>query len=430
MKFESNKDIIKAVGKWIVTLEGAEWTKMCSKAKQSSISQLSIPGFRKGKVPSNLIGKYINDAKILGEAQRMAIKPAYNFAIDQKSDLKPFTSPIPSILRLSKEMCKIEFSFDLAPEVEVKKYKGFSELEKNSFKPSKAILDTELNKYRDRFAVFIDKSNNTVEKGDSVKFDFEGFVDDKAFPNGSASDFTLEIGSNNFIPGFEDKMIGIKKDESKTIEVRFPKEYHVEDLQDKLASFKLEIKEIKGKELPKMDNEFVKDLNLPGISDIESLNNFIKDTVKEKMEIEEKNRFADTLFRAIVKDSKIIIPETIIKKDVKKLKIEFEQKLQAQQMDMKTYKKKSRLSDKDIEESLFNDAKERIENGIIIDQIQTKENIKISESDIGKEYEKLAKKFNIEVSKLKDGLFETKAIKDMLIQKKVLTFLYEENGNK
>lgn len=430
MKFKAEKIQDKGIGKWYVTIDGTEWTDYIKKAEKKAAEQLEVPGFRKGKVPTDLIKKHLTEAKILDAAHHLVVNKAYKFAFDQKSDIEPFSSPVPSVQKISKTEYILQLEFDLKPEVKISKYTGFTdkELKKTKIEVKKADIDDNINQLRNRFAIFKPKTTE-ITTGDTVIFDFEGFVDGKPFKGGKATDFTLEIGSGQFIPGFEEAMIGLKTGDKKEINVTFPADYHVEELKSTPAIFKLNIKEVKTKELPELNDELAKDVNLKGIDTLAKLEAHVKNNIYEQLLKQEYDHFIGHLFRLIAEDSKIALPESIIRKEANQLKHEFEQKLQGQQMDIKTYKKRTGMSEEDIFNELFKDAKNRLENGVIVDAVVQNENITATDAEIDEQYEKLGKQFGIDGKALKETkLVSDQQVKEQVMHDKVFAFLYQNNG--
>ncbi|ELL44218.1 trigger factor [Spiroplasma melliferum] len=430
MKFKAEKIQDKGIGKWYVIIDGTEWTDYIQKAEKKAAEQLEVPGFRKGKVPTDLVKKHLTEAKILDAAHHLVVNKAYKFAFDQKSDIEPFSSPVPSVQKISKTEYILQLEFDLKPEVKISKYTGFTDkqLKKTKIEVKKAEIEDNINQLRNRFAIFKPKTTE-ITTGDTVIFDFECFVDGKPFKGGKATDFTLEIGSGQFIPGFEDAMIGLKTGDKKEINVTFPADYHVEELKATPAIFKLNIKEVKTKELPELNDELAKDVNLKGIDTLAKLEVHVKNNIYEQLLKQEYDHFIGHLFRLIAEDSKIALPESIIRKEANQLKHEFEQKLQGQQLDMKTYKKRTGMSEEDIFNELFKDAKNRLENGVIVDAVVQNENITATEAEIDEQYEKLGKQFGIDGKTLKETkLVSDQQVKEQVIHDKVFAFLYQNNG--
>lgn len=428
MKFDvkvNNKD---HNAQWIVTIEGEEWQNILKKAENKLKSKIEIPGFRKGKVPEQILRKHVNEGRILGEAHDVAFKDAYNFAITQESKVTPFSDPTPSILELTMEKYIVQFEFDLKPEIDIKKYKDFKTVKKEQVKVTSEEIERELKLVRDRFALYQLK-DGPIEKGDAAFFDYEGFIDNVGFPGGKGEDFELEIGSNQFIPGFEDAMIGLKAGTKTEINVKFPDDYHEESLQGKPALFKINLKEVKLKQLPELNDELTKDLNIENVNTIGELKTYIENELKKVKENQEKERFIEEVLREIAKDAKIVLPKSVIEKERKKLFEEFQTTLKSRGLNLDQYKKLTSLTDEKINEELLDDAKSRIENSLIFEVIRKNEKFDITEEEIDKEYEKLAAKFNIDVELLKNGKMVPKErITEQLESQKLVQFLFDNNG--
>ncbi|WP_381415132.1 trigger factor [Spiroplasma endosymbiont of Anurida maritima] len=428
MKFNASKLENKGIGTWEVKISGDEWKEIIKKAESKAKSEIEVPGFRKGKLPENLVKKHLTESRILDSAHRLAVNKAYQFALDQKSDVQPFSTPDLSVKMLSITEYILEIKFDIKPEVNIKKYKGFTNVKKVKPVLDKKHVEEHLLQIREKFAIFKNK-DGAIAAGDSVKFDFEGYMDGKKFDGGAGKDFVLEIGSGQFIPGFEEQMIGMKKGDKKEIEVTFPSTYQVEKLANKPATFKLNIKEVQVKELPELNDDLAKDVNLQGIDTLDKLVKYTEDSVMKEIISNSKNDFIGEIFRTIAKDSNIVIPESIIKKEAQKLYKEFEEKVKQQNIDLKTYKKRTGLTDEQISSELFNDAKVRLENGLIVEHVNNNETFEITDKDIEQEFDNLGKQYGIEGSKLKElNLISESQIKDQVKQTKLFDFLYENNG--
>ncbi|QHX36561.1 trigger factor [Spiroplasma sp. BIUS-1] len=429
MKFSAKKIAEKGQGTWIVTIDGKEWEEAVKKGKNKAAANIEIPGFRKGKAPKEKIEQYLTPVKYLNAAVQSIMEKAWEFARDQKSDIEPFTSPVPTPVKISEKECELHFVFDLKPEIKIGKYKGIThkDLVKEEIKVEKDELEKAIDQYRERFVMEkIKEEGGKIAKGDSVTFDFEGFIDGVAFKGGKGLDFKLTIGSGQMIPGFEDQMIGKTLGES-SINVVFPEDY-TPDLKGKAAEFKLNVKEIKERILPSKDDELVKDLNLPGIKTYKELEDSLKTQIKDQKSTQSKNIFVNKVIDLIREDSKIEIPKSAINKEIDTLYREFEAKVQSQKLTMKEYKKQTGLSDEDIRNELFDDAKKRIESYLITDQVRNTEKFEVSKEEIEAKYEALAKTFGVETDFIKNSLLPEPQIKEEIIREKIVDFLYSNNG--
>ncbi len=425
MKFIEKVNKEKGTGIWTVIIENEEWNSYLSKAKKRILDNLEIKGFRKGKVPQSIANKHITEGNVLKNTHYFALTPAYNFAIGQKNKAETFGRIRPIVKKLSVAEYVLELHFDLKPEINIKKYTGFN-IPKKEIKVTKEEQDREIAEYTNKYAMFED-DKGPIKNKNWIIFDFKGYIDDVAFPGGEGKKYELEIGSKKFIDGFEEQLIGMKKGDEKSIKVTFPADYAKIDLQNKTARFDVKIHEVKTKKDPELTEELIIGLNIKGVSTLEQFKNFIKKQIKDKKEAEYKDEFLSTLFQKIAKDSNVIIPESIIKKEIEVLKKELEDRLTAKNINIKTYKQISGLTDDDIETNLFEDAKIRIEGQIIKEHILNNEKITVDDKEVEKEYETLAERFNIDVKMLKDGIIKKDRLINQIKNKKLNDFLYKNN---
>lgn len=430
MKFKTEKIKNKWIGKWYIIIDNEEWIYYIKKAEKKALEQLEIPGFRKGKVPIKLIEKKITETKILNIANKLVFNKAYKFAFDQKSDIKPFSTPIPSIKKICKTEYILQLKFDLKPEIKINKYIGFvdEKLKKTKIKVKKENIDENINKLLNCFKTFIKKTTE-ITIGDIVILDFEGFINGKPFKGNKKTNFTLEIGSNKFIHEFENALIGLKAGDKKEINITFPENYHIKKLKKTEVIFKINIKNVKIKKIPELNNEFIKNINLKNINTLIKFKKYIKNNIYEQLLKKEYNKFINNLFRLIAKDSKIIFPESIINKEINKLKNIFEQKLKDKQINIKTYKKQTGITEKDIFNELFKDAKNYLEDNAIINTVIKNENITANKIEINKQYKKIKEQIEINNKIFKKTEYISKEqIKEQIINFKVFSFLYQNNG--
>ena len=425
MYFQEKKEIKEGKGYWTVIVNDLEWKQAIEKAEKTLASNLIVPGFRKGKVPQHLVAQHLTKNNVLKQAHKSTINHAYNFALKQDYKIKPFDKTLNTkVLKINSEEYVVEFSFDLIPVFAIKKYKGFN-IPKNVITVTDKEIETEIAKFVNEFAMLSDKTG-AIKKGDVVILDFKGHVDNKLIFNGAAKDYELEIGSNSFIPGFEEKLIGLNKDTKTKIKVVFPKDYPKKELQNKETIFDIHIKKIQRKRLPELTDALVKDFDYQNTKTIPEFKKALKDTIKKNKLNEEYTSFKNKLFREIATESGLIIPSQIIDKEVNRLKRIFEQKVIDNKLDIKSYRKQTGLTDENIKSYLLTDAKNNIENTIIIQHILKSENLKATKEQIDKEYNKLSKEYNIPVETVKT-LVDDKRIQEMALSDTLLQFIYNNN---
>ncbi|WFQ96039.1 FKBP-type peptidylprolyl isomerase [Mycoplasma feriruminatoris] len=428
MIFAQEKFVDQGQGKWTVTIENDQWSEFLKKAKNRLKANLVVPGFRKGKAPESETAKYLTPIKVYNEAFKLVVKPAFDFALSQENKIQNDNSPTPVIVKVSDKEIVIDFVFDLVLELKVGEYKNISTVKKVEVVVNQEDVDSVIDMYRSRFAMQKEKeANDQIKKGDIVTFDFKGYVDDQAFEGGEAKDFVLEIGSNQFVPGFEDSMIGLKVGDNQEINVKFPEEY-IPSLAGKDAKFVLNIKNIKEKILPAKDDELVKDLGLPEISTYEQLEQKVKADVLEQKTKISKSEFVENVIDEIIKNSEFQIPKTIVDRQLKDVRKEFEDQLAQQKITLEKYKEITKITQEEIDEELKSDAIHRIKSFLVASEIKNKENIVASEEDINKKFEEFANLYGIQAEQIK-SLIDNQAIRHQVESELLETFIFENNGN-
>lgn len=426
MKFTSKKNETENRATYTVTFELNEWEASIKSAKNRLRSNLEIPGFRKGKVPEAIVKKHLTDNKILNEAHKKAVEQAWLFAIEQNDALTPFGKPTLNIDALSMTEYIVSFTFDLKPEVKVTNYTNIK-LEKVANTVDETEVATTIKQLQEKLALLVIKEA-PIAKGDIVIFDFKGFKDGEAFAGGTAEDFQLEIGSNKFIPGFEEQMIGLKAGEEKDLVVTFPEEYPEASLAGQEATFKVNIKEVKTKQLPEINDDLAKDANIEGVTTLEQLEAFIKTNLLKKNHEALKNDFINKLLEKIASESHVAIPQSVIESEALNLQEEFEKKLLEKNVDLKQYLKMAKLTEAEVKTELQNNAKIRITNHLILEAIMTQEKIEISSEEVETEIAELATFYKMSVAEAKKNISDLTVIEEALKRRKVIDFLYNNNG--
>ncbi|WP_342223491.1 trigger factor [Spiroplasma endosymbiont of Asaphidion curtum] len=426
MKFTSKKNIEENKGKYIVEFELKEWKDIIKKATNKLKARLQIPGFRKGKVPEEMVEKYLSDAEILNEAHGVAAGKAWQFALLQNDPLQPFNQPSWDIDTLSMKKYIISFEFDLKPKVEVEKYKNIK-IEKMANIVNDEDVNQALIQLQEKSAI-LEIKEDKIANGDVVIFDFEGFKDGESFAGGKVENFNLEIGSKKFIPGFEEQMIGLITGEEKDLLVLFPKDYLQPDLAGKEVTFKVKIKEVKNKIVPEINDDLAKDANIDGVEDLAQLKNFIKENLIKQNKEKIKEEFINNLLLEISKTATIHISESVIDKEVLNLQGEFEQKLKEQNINLKQYLKLTKLTELDIKKELRANAKDKITKYLILEEIIKQENIQVNNDEVEQEIIEFAKVYKVTPEKVKNEIIDTSIVEEGLRHRKLLNFLYENNG--
>ena len=395
-------------------LEGA-----LQKAYQKQKSRINVPGFRKGKVPRQLIEKMYGPEIFYDDAANALIPEAYSKAYDE-SGLEIVSQPKIDVTQIEKGKPFI-FTAEVAtkPEVELGEYKGI-EVPKYSNRVTQKEIDAKLEEEQLKNARTITVEGRPVQDKDEVVLDFEGFVDGEAFEGGKGENYPLTIGSGSFIPGFEEQLIGAEPEKEVEVKVTFPEDYHAEDLKGKEAVFKCTVHEIKAKELPEIDDEFAAE-----VSEFETLEDYkadikekIRDRKKEAANTERENKIVDAAVEAATMD----IPEAMIEEQVQQMTDEFAQRLSYQGLSMEQYLMFSGMDAQKFADDLKPQAVKRIETRLVLEAIAKAEDITASEEDFKAELEKMAGMYQMETEQLEkiiQGAQKDQMMDDIAVQKAV-----------
>lgn len=376
-----------------IELDEGKFQEAIQKAFQKNKGRFNIPGFRKGKVPKKIIETYYGEEIFYEDAINIMLPEAYDKAIEDLN-LEPVDTPEIDVDEIEKgKPVVVKVQVDVKPEVELGEYKSI-ELEKIEYNVSDEMVDNELKSIQEMNSRITDAGDREVKEGDILTIDFAGFVDGEQFPGGTAENQQLEIGSNRFIPGFEEQLIGKKKGEEVEVNVKFPEEYHEESLKGKDAMFKVTIHEIKEKELPELDDEFAKD-----VSEFDTLEEYKKD-IKERLEknlkrreqIEKENK----VIEKVVELSSVDIPEGMINSQLENEIGEFDYRLRMQGLELEQYLNITGSNIEELKTQLRPVAEKRVRADLVLEAIAKAENIEVTDEDIDNELEKLAEEYNQE----------------------------------
>ncbi len=371
-----------------VVADKAQWQDEQAKAQKVLAENLTMKGFRKGKVPADIAKKSISQEEVFQKAIKKTLDVLVQKAADEIKDEFILDGPTYNVKKISNTELEVDFIYPLYPEIKMSDYKKLG-IKLDEVKSDAKAIDAEIEKLQAQHALLIDK--DVVAKGSVVNFDFEGFVEGKAFEGGKAEKFDLEIGSGQFIPGFEDKMVGLKKGDKKDIEVTFPKEYQSPDLQGKKATFKIVIHSVKEKELPKLDDNFVKEMGIPKAKTVEALKSYIKDNLELQGVQQARAAFQRKAFDKIKKDTEIILPSQLVYKEMATIAKQFEDGLKQQGLEKAQYMEMAGLNQVALESQFKSQAEDRLKDSLIFAEIAKLEKITLEEKDYNAEYVKLAK---------------------------------------
>ena len=388
--------------------------------------QINIPGFRKGKVPRQMIEKMYGPEVFYDEAANNMIPDAYAKAYDE-SELDIVSQPKIEVVQMEKGKPFI-FTAEVAtkPEVTLGDYKGLK-VDKVSTRVTQKEVDEEIEKERERNARTIEVTDRAVQDKDEVTLDFEGFVDGVAFEGGKGEDYPLTIGSGSFIPGFEEQLIGAEIDKEVEVNVTFPKEYHSEELAGKDATFKCTVHTIKAKELPELDDEFASE-----VSECETMDAYraeVKKNIKERKERTGKEKKENQAVDQAIETAQMDLTEAMIEFQVRQMEDDFARRIQQQGLTVEQYFQFTGMTAEKMMEEMRPQAEKSIKTRLVLEAIVKAENIEVSDERVEEELTKMAEAYQMEVEKLKEfmGENEKKQIKEDLAVQEAITLLVNES---
>ncbi|WP_342601383.1 trigger factor [Psychrobacillus sp. FSL H8-0483] len=405
-----------------VEVTAEEVSKGLDQAFKKVVKQINVPGFRKGKMPRQMFEKMYGVESLFQDALDIILPHAYGHAVED-AGIDPVDQPEIDIVTMEKgQPLVFTAKVVVKPEVTLGDYKGL-EVTKLDETVTDEEIEEQLKSQQARLAELVVKEDAIVE-GDTAVIDFEGFVDEVAFEGGAGTDYALEIGSNSFIPGFEEQLVGLKTGEAKDVEVTFPEEYHAAELAGKPAVFKVTIKEVKGKELPELNDDFAKEVDAE-VEGIDGLRAKLKEAAAEQKKQSSAQNLRDDLVEAAAANATIDIPEAMIKSETDRMLQEFGQRLEQQGMNLDLYYQFSGQDEAALRAQMGEDAKTRVKVSLTLEAIAVKEGLQASEEDITAELEKMAAQFNMAAEDIKKALGGTEVLANDLRFQKTVEFLVE-----
>ena len=413
------ENLEKNMAKLTIEVPAEEVTKAIQGAYQKNKNKFNVPGFRKGKVPQKMIEKMYGAGIFYEDAVNAMLPGAYEKACEE-SGLEIVSQPEIDVTQIEAGKPMI-FTATVAvkPEVTLGQYKGLEVAKQEVIVTDDDVMD-EIKKEQEKNAAVVTVEGRPVEKDDTAVIDFEGFCDGEAFEGGKGTDFPLVIGSGQFIPGFEDQLIGQNVGDEVEVNVTFPTPYQAKELEGKDAMFKVTIKELKTKELPEIDDEFASE-----VSEFDTLEEYKKevaDKLKERLEADAKRKKEDEAVNKAVENASMEIPEAMIKTQASNMVNEFAQRMQGQGLTMEQYMQFTGTTREQMMEQMMDQAKKRIQVRLTLEAVAKAEDIQVSDEELDKEVEEMAKAYQMEAEQLKKflGDAEKEQMKtDLAVQKAV-----------
>ena len=379
-----------------VTIDGDEWKKKLDETFKKVIKTVKIDGFRPGKAPRDVYEKKYGKQALVVEAVDSYMNEAYKKALDDsKGDINEIImQPSVSLDKADTDGVTYKFIFTTKPEIKFNKYTDLK-VKKPSVKVTDKDVEEEIERLKKEYADLAVKDGK-IEKGDTAVIDFEGFDGDKAFEGGKGENYSLEIGSNSFIPGFEDALIGLKAGDKKNVKVTFPKDYHAEELKGKPVTFKVLVHEVKTKVYPELNEEFFKDLGLDDVKTLDDLKKTIKDAMTSSTEFEAENKYVDDLFEALLKETSVEVPHELVHEEIDRMVKQYEERLKMQGVTLDQFFKFTNSNIEALEAQMHEEAEKRVKLRFAIDEIIKLEKISVTDEEAEKDAIEKAKKHNMD----------------------------------
>lgn len=412
------------IGVLTIEVDVETFNKGLDEAFKKIAKTINVPGFRKGKITRKFFEQRFGVESLYQEALDKILPNAYMKAVVE-TEIEPVDQPEVDIQQMKKgEPLVFTAKVTVKPEFELGTYKGLKAKELDTVVTDEDIVE-ELKRMQEGHADLVVKEDGVVEEGDTAVIDFEGFVDDVAFEGGKGTNYSLVIGSNTFIPGFEDQLIGLKAGESKDVVVTFPEEYHASDLAGKEAVFKCTVHEIKTKELPELNDDFVAELNQEGIDTLDQLKEDIKKRLEEQKKHEAEVALHDSLIDQIIENTSIDLPEAMITTEVDRMIQEFEQRLGSQGMNLELYYQYTGGNEESLRIQMKDEGTRRVQTRLILEAIAKAENIEATEDDVHGEFSKVAEQTGMPIEQIRTLIQDVAAVKKDIVLRKAIEFLVE-----
>ena len=413
-KIENAKAELKCI------LEGETWESAKESAFKKIAGKVEIKGFRKGQAPKHLVEKYISHNEVLLEAAESLAQKTLENAVEEH-DLTLIDRPELKVDEINDDKCVLTFVCPVLPDVKLGDYKSI-EYKVEEAKVDDKEVDDQIVTLLNQKADLELKEDGEVEDGDTTVIDFEGFKDGEPFEGGKADNYDLVIGSNSFIPGFEQQLIGMKAEETKEIDVTFPDTYHVDELKGQPAKFKVTVHEIKKKVLPELNDEFAAELKYENVNTVDDLKKYTKDNLLKRKEDDNKRKAEDDLIDKLVEMTEVDIPDVLVRSETDNIVQNYEQNFMQQGFSLAQFLQMTGQKMEDFRDSLKENAIKRIKVNLALDEIGKLENVEVNNDDVNEEYKKMSEMYSMDIEDVKKYV-PASSIKSDLKYQKTLDFL-------
>ena len=415
MSLTASKKIDTNLMELEISVPAEEFKAAVDRSYRKNAPSITIPGFRKGKAPRHMIEKMYGEGVFFEDAVNELYPSAYEAAA-KEAGITPVDRADIEILEVGKDGFSFKATVTVKPEVEVEGYKCI-EAEKVEYTVTDEDVDAEIAKLHKRAGTTISVEDRPAQMGDNVVFDFEGFIDGVAFEGGKGEEFPLTLGSNQFIPGFEEQIAGHAIGEDFDVNVSFPENYHVDELKGKPAVFKCKIHQIKAVELPELDDEFAKDVS--EFATLEALKADLKSKLQEKKDLEANDEFENKLVDAVIAGMKADIPACMYERKIDEMIQDFAYRLQMQGLNLETYMQYTGSTVESFRETFKEQAEHQVKVRLALEKIAELENLTATEEDLEEQFKKAAEVYGMELEKIKELLPADEISKDIAVNKAI-----------
>ncbi len=375
-----------------IKIEGEEWTSAIDKAYKKKNKDVKIPGFRKGTAPKEIFIKKFGIESLYMDAVDDAVSKAYTKIINDEK-LIPIVEPKLDVKKVDEKGVEFLFTIITKPEIKLGEYTKLG-VKKEKAKVTKKEIEEEIKHLQDQMAEIVVKEKGTVAKGDTAVIDFDGKVDGKPLDGGKGENYPLEIGSNTFIPGFEEALIGMGIEETKEINLKFPENY-TEELKNKDVTFKVTVHEIKERVLPELNKEFFEDLGYKDVKDEKEFEAKVKESIKDRKNAQNEDKYINDCLEAAVKDMKVEVNHEIIHDEIHRMMHQMEDQMRMQGLSLEQYLEFTHSTIQDLENQMHGEAENRVKTRFLLEAVAEKEKIEISDKDADKEAQRLAENYGM-----------------------------------
>jgi trigger factor len=406
------------------TIEGNRWAEALTKAFNKKVKTVKVDGFREGKVPRDVYENKFGKESLYMDAIDEVINEAFAKAIEQ-AKIVPVIEPDVDIIKIDNNHVEFKFMIIPLPNVKVNKYKGLK-VQKPEIIITDEEVQSEIDKILEKYAETKIKKGKLVQNNIAV-IDFEGFKENVAFDGGKGENYSLEIGSNTFIPGFEEQLIGLSAGDSKDIKITFPDDYPSKDLANKEVVFKVKVNEVKEKITRKLDKELFEDLGMEGVDSKETLEKQLKEHLLTHKEVEIENKYIDDLLSEVSKNTVIDIPVEMINEEINHMIERYEEQLKMQGISLELYYEFTKTTEEDLRKQMTEEAKKHITYRLMLEEIKKIEKIEVTEDDLETEIKELMKKYDLEEEQLLANFGGKEMIAYDLQMRKLIELLKDYN---